>query len=184
MQSIRAVPLTALVAVLALAACGSPAATSPATQSPGGTLPPAPTGSGPVASATGGLSPDSIPATLLATAFGGAVPEPDCGELALSGTYCRWEAADESVVVDVQRDPSLASEEAFRTAFEAAGFDEELTELGVPALGGRTPLSAGYRVAAYGPDNVAYSVTLTSDGDPAILKALTISLVGALVNPG
>ena len=172
----RSLAVTALAGALVVAACGSGTSTgAPATQGSAAT-PAVPAGT---AGSGGALSPETIPAALLAPIFGATIPEPTCGDMAPSGDYCRWATADQSIVVDVQRDGQFGSEDAWRAAFATAGFDEDLPELGIPALGGTTPLSAGYRAAAYGPDRTSYSVSLTHSGDPATVKGLALTLLRA-----
>ena len=177
MQSIRrSLAVTGLVAGLVLAACGGAASTAaPGTQGPGAT----PGGGTPGSGGGSALTPETLPAALLAPVFGGAVPEPQCGDMAPSGDFCRWSSADGSIVLDVQRDGQFGTEEAWRAAFGTAGFDEELHDLSIPVLGRETVLSPGYEAAAYGPDKTSYSVSLTSDGDTAAVKAMVLAVLRA-----
>jgi hypothetical protein len=182
MQSIhRPLAVTGLATALILAACGGGTATSaPGTGGAAAT----PVGTGEPVGATqpptgGGLGPEDVPAAIIAAAFGGTAPEPECGDMAPSGDFCRWTSADESVVLDLQRDGQFATEEAWREAFGNAGFDEEITDLGIPVIGGTTVLSPGYQAAAYGPDKTSYSVSLSSGADPATVKATVIAVLKA-----
>ena len=180
MQSLhRAVPVTVVTAVAILAGCGSPGPT-PAVATQPGAATAAPVGATPGIGPGAGIGPEDLPGELIATVFGGSAPTPSCGDLATGGDFCRWATADESVVLDVQRENGFSNEDAWREAFGNAGFDEDLPDIGVPALGGTTPLAAGYRAAAYGGSNIAYSVSLTSAGDPAAVKASVVAVIKAL----
>lgn len=175
---LRPLSAAALVAVLALAACGGGTPTStlrtqaPGATSPGGAVPGSTTGAG--------ADIERIGAELLLPVFGASIPTPTCTDLNGGGKQCRWSVNDGDLLVDAGLQTDLETEAEWREAFGAAGFDEQIPGIGVAALGGDNPLADGWRATAYTSDHLAYTVTVNKSGDQAAVKAIVIAILTAL----
>jgi hypothetical protein len=175
----RIVGVTAIAAMVLLAACGGGTAPTGAAATAG-------TGSTPGAATTapGGGEFEArlkaISPALLTPIFGASIPAPTCTEVGDEGVQCRWTVNDGELLLDADADPSFESEAAWREAFGTAGFDQEIPGVGVAALGGDNPLSDGWRASAFGSDGVAYSVTINKSGDQAAVQAMVTAILKAL----
>jgi hypothetical protein len=176
----RLAGLIALVLALALSACGGGTTTTGAPQATSadstlGATPGAPAG-GDFETTIRALGPE-----LLAPIFGASIPTPTCTPLGDGGgVQCRWSVNDGELLLDADADPTFESEAAWREAFGAVGFDEEIPGVGVAALGGDNPLSDGWRASAFGSDGVAYSVTINKSGDVEAVKAMVTAILKVL----
>jgi len=176
----RPLPAIALLATLALAACGGSTPTStvgPGTLAPGAT---SPSGAGPGPTTGPGTDVEGIGAELLAQVFGTSIPTPDCADLNGGGKTCRWLAGDGELMVDAGVQTDLETETEWREAFGDAGVKEEIPGMGVPVLGGDNPLADGWRATAYTSDGLAYTVTINKPGDQAAVKAIVLAILAAL----
>ena len=179
-RPLRPLPAIALLATLAIAACGGGTATrAPRTEAPGSTLPGAT--DGPAATTSPGAELEGLGAELLAPVFGASIPTPSCTDMS-AGRQCRWIVGDGELLVDADVQTEFATEEEWREAFGTAGFDEEIPGIGVAALGGDNPLADGWRATAYTSDGLAYSVTVNKPGAEAEVKAIVIAILGALAS--
>jgi hypothetical protein len=179
-RTLRPLPAIALLAALAIAACGGGNPTSaPTTQQPGSTLP---SGTDDTAATTGpGTELEGLGSELLAPVFGATIPTPTCTEVS-GGRQCRWIVGDGELLVDADVQTDFATEDEWRTAFGDAGFDEEIPGVGVAALGGDNPLADGWRASAYTSDGLAYSVTVNRPGSEEEAKAIVIAILTALAS--
>lgn len=177
----RPLAATALVAAIAITACGPGAATSAlTTQGPGATLPGG-TG-GPAMTSGAGAALEDLGTELLAPVFGATIPKPTCSDMSGGGRQCRWIVGDGDLLVDADVQTEFETEAEWREAFGSAGFDEEIPGIGVAALGGKNPLADGWRATAYTSDGLAYSVTVNKPGSEAEAKTIVIAILTALVS--
>ncbi len=112
-------------------------------------------------------------------------PDPECSRSeAFRTESCSWTAGDGSASLEVEfsRDPNLATLEAYVDHMDTVmGSSTPIENLGQAAYLGSNPLGSGVRLTAYVGDGLHIWVSITKEGDEAVLGDLALELAAKIV---